>query len=220
MTKKLLIFGTGSVAEVAHFYFTHDTPYEVVAFTAHGDRIERDNLFGLPVLPFEEIHETHPPDEHQMFVAIGYTGVNRLRAGIYFEAKAMGYDFATYVSSKCTHWGDISIGENSFIFEQNNIQPFVTIGNNVIMWSGNHVGHHSRIGDHCFVTSHVVISGHVRIEPYCFLGVNATLRDDISIGEACVIGAGAVIMRSTNAKELYVPERTRPDERTTDQIRF
>jgi acetyltransferase-like isoleucine patch superfamily enzyme len=50
------------------------------------------------------------------------------------------------------------------------------------------------------------------------LGVNATLRDSIEIGEGCVIGAAAIVMRSTRAHEVYVAPRTKPDERTSDEI--
>jgi acetyltransferase-like isoleucine patch superfamily enzyme len=58
----------------------------------------------------------------------------------------------------------------------------------------------------------------VTVGPYSFLGVNATIRDSISIGEACVIGAGALIMRSTGDREVYAPQRTKPHERTSDEI--
>jgi sugar O-acyltransferase (sialic acid O-acetyltransferase NeuD family) len=213
-----VIFGTGSFAECAHFYFTHDSEHEVVAFTVHESHLDREELFGLPVVAFERLAERFPPGDHAMFVAAGYARVNRLRAELYGLAKAMGYELVTYVSSKATTWPGLEVGDNCFIFEDNTIQPFTRIGNDVVMWSGNHFGHHSTIGDHCFVTSHVVVSGNVTVGPYSFLGVNATIRDSISIGEACVIGAGALIMRSTGDREVYAPQRTKPHERTSDEI--
>jgi sugar O-acyltransferase (sialic acid O-acetyltransferase NeuD family) len=152
-----------------------------------------------------------------MLVAVGYKDVNRLRATIYAEAKSKGYELISYVSSRCTNWGE-AIGDNCFIFEDNTIQPFARIGNDVVIWSGNHIGHHSTIGDHCFISSHVVVSGHVRVGAYSFLGVNATIRDNVSIGEACVIGAGALVMKSTTDKSVYIAERTRPFDRTSDKI--
>ena len=216
---KVVVFGTAPFAQCVQFYLTHDSPHEVVAFTAHRERIPEGGEFsGLPVVPFEDLERSHPPGEHAMFVAIAYARVNRLRAEICAEAKAKGYELVTYLSSKATHWGDTRIGENCFVFEDNTIQPFVTIGDDVILWSGNHVGHHSRIGDHCFVTSHVVISGLCTIGAYSFIGVNATLRDGLTIGESNVIGSGAIIMRDTADNELYVPQRTRPDPRRSDEI--
>lgn len=208
--KKVVTFGTGDFARVAHFYLTHDSPYEVVAFTVNGDFIKEKELSGLPVVPFEEVQDHYPPAEFAMFVAIGYSKVNKVRADKYYEARNKGYELITYVNSKATHWGDTDIGDNCFIFENQTIQPFVRIGNNVVMWSGNHIGHHSVIGDHCFIASHVVISGNVTIEPYCFLGVNATIRDGITIARECVIGAGAVILEDTQEKTVYAVKSTEP----------
>lgn len=217
MKSRVVLFGTGSFAQVAHYLLTHDSGHEVVAFTVNEKFISERELFGLPIVPFETIEQQFPPSEFKMLIAVGYKGLNKVRAALCAEAKAKGYELITYVSSKTTYWGE-SIGENCFIFEDNTIQPFVKIGDNVVMWSGNHIGHHSTIGSHCFITSHVVISGHVNVGPYCFFGVNATVRDSINIGESCLIGAGALIMKSTKDKELYVPKRTYPDSRSSDDI--
>jgi sugar O-acyltransferase (sialic acid O-acetyltransferase NeuD family) len=216
---KVVVFGTGSFAECVNFYLTHDSPHEVVAFTVHRDRIgQQSELAGLPVVAFEDLVASHPPDEHAMFVAVGYAKVNRVRAAICEEAKGKGYSLISYVSSKATTWGDTKVGENVFIFEDNTIQPFVAIGDDTVLWSGNHIGHHVTIGPHCFITSHVVVSGHVNVGAYCFIGVNATVRDAIAIGEANVIGSGALIMKTTQDNEVYIAPRTKPDARTSDQI--
>lgn len=215
---RVVIFGTGSMAEVVHYYLTEQSPYEVVAFTAHGDRIEQHEFHGLPVTPYEEIVDAFSPDDFAMYVAVGYAKVNQVRADVFADAKAKGYKLISYVSPRCTRIGEFPIGENCFIFEDNTLQPFVTIGDNVIMWSGNHIGHHSTIENHCFITSHVVVSGHCRVGQRSFLGVNSTLRDNIRIGEACVIGAGALIMKSTRDREVYVGERTKKFAKTSDEI--
>ena len=218
MSSKIILFGTGNFAQVAHFYLTHDSEHDVVAFTVNESYLTQKELMGLPVVPFERVEREFPPDSFKMYVAVGYRKVNRVRAAIYAEAKRKGYELISYINSKCTHWGDTTIGDNCFIFEDNTIQPVVTIGNDVVIWSGNHIGHHVTIGDHCFITSHVVISGHVSIGSYSFLGVNATTRDNISIGEACVIGAGTLIMKSTKDREVYIGNQTEPDVRNSDEI--
>lgn len=214
---KVIIFGTGSFGEVVHFYLTKDSPYEVAGFTVHTSHLTDCQFKGLPVFPFETIEKEFPPDQYKMFVAIGYKQLNRIRAKIYEEAKKKGYELITYISSRCTYWGE-SIGDNCFIFEDNTIQPFVKIGNDVVMWSGNHIGHHAIIGDHCFISSHVVISGHVKVGRYCFIGVNASTRENIRIGESCIIGAGSLIIKSTKEKEVYLGNGTKPDHRSSEEI--
>ena len=218
MSKPLVIFGTGPYAEVARVLWEHDGGRKVAAFTVERDFVGASELHGLQVVPFEELAERFPPHTNDLFVAVGARDVNRFRAALCARAKELGYELPSYVSPRATTFPDLTVGENSFVFENNTIQPFVTIGDDVVLWSGNHIGHHSRIGDHCFVTSHVVVSGNVTVGAYSFLGVNATLRDSIEIGEGCVIGASAVVMRSTKPQEVYVAPRTRPDERTSDEI--
>jgi sugar O-acyltransferase (sialic acid O-acetyltransferase NeuD family) len=143
-----------------------------------------------------------------MFVAIGYTKVNKLREQKYHEAKALGYQLASYISPLATVFDNVVIGDNCFVFEDNTLQPFVTIGNNNVLWSGNHVGHHTVIGNHCFITSHTVISGRCTIGDNCFIGVNATLRDHLNIGKHCVIGAGTVLLKDAADSQVFIAQST------------
>lgn len=138
-----------------------------------------------------------------MFIAIGYSNLNKNRTYKYIDAKKKGYKFASYISSKATILNDYNIGENCFILENNTIQPFVKIENNVVLWSGNHIGHHSVIHNNCFITSHVVVSGRVDVGENCFIGVNAFLRNNIKIASNCVIGAGAWINKDTIENGIY-----------------
>jgi sugar O-acyltransferase (sialic acid O-acetyltransferase NeuD family) len=200
---KLIIFGIGDIAQLAHFYFTNDSEHEVVAFTVDRDYMKAPDFCNLPVVAFDEVDEKYPPSAYKAFIAISYAKVNAVRAEKYHQAKQKGYSLVSYISSKATHWQDLQCGDNCFILEDNTIQPYTNIGNNVTIWSGNHIGHHAQIGDNCFITSHVVISGGVRIEDNCFLGVNSTVRDHITIARNCVIAAGSLILQSTQENGVY-----------------
>ena len=137
---KVVVFGVGQVAEVAHFYLTHDSEHEVVAFTVNRDYLKEETFQGLPVVPFEDITTDYPTTSFKMFVPISYQQVNRLRESKYHEAKSKGYELISYVSSRITVWPGFTHGDNCFLLEDNTIQPFVSIGSNVILWSGNHNG--------------------------------------------------------------------------------
>lgn len=202
----LVIVGDSAFAEVAYEYFTHDSCYNVVAFSVEKHYLKQDQLFGLPIVPFEEIETLYPPNSHSIFVATVYTELNRLRTRLYFEAKAKGYPLASYISSQAFVWHNCEIGEHCFIFENNVVQPFVKVGHNVIIWSGNHVGHHSVIKDHCFISSHVVISGFVTIGENCFLGVNATIVNNVTIAKDCLIGAGTLVLKDVSEDKVVKGE--------------
>ena len=216
--KPIIIFGNEECAEIAHFYFQHDTKRDVKAFTIDQVYIKHDHWHGLPVVPFETITDIFPPSDYDMFVAIGYSKVNKVRREKYLAAKAKGYTLPRYISSKATIWSQ-DIGDNCFLLEDNTVQPFVKIGNNVTLWSGNHIGHHSIIEDHCFITSHVVVSGKAMVGEGSFLGVNATIRDHIQIGKYCVIGAGALIKKNTADNEVYSASGTSAGNITSDALK-
>lgn len=219
MKSNLIIFGAGDIAQLAHYYFSADSEYEVVAFTIDASHIEETTFCGLPVVAFQDVTEHYSPDNHHLFVALSYSKLNALRKEKYLAAKALGYRLASFISSRATVLNGDRIGENCFIFEDNTVQPFVTIGNNVTLWSGNHIGHHSTIKDHCFIASQVVVSGGVEIGEQCFVGVNATFRDHIKIGEKCVIGAGALILNDAEANGVYMGTATERSRVPSSKLR-
>jgi sugar O-acyltransferase (sialic acid O-acetyltransferase NeuD family) len=207
---KVVIFGTGDYGRIAHRYLEADSPHDVVAFTVHADYVEHEQLSGLPVFPFEELEREYPPGSVSLLVAAGFSKVNQVRSAIFTECKEQGYEFVSYTSSRAMVWGDVPIGENTFIFEANVVQPGVRIGDNVVLWSGNHIGHDSIIGDHCFIASHAVISGNCKLGHHCFVGVNATFRDGVTVAPRCVVGAGALVMKDTQEGDVYSVPGTKP----------
>jgi sugar O-acyltransferase (sialic acid O-acetyltransferase NeuD family) len=211
-TKKIFIVGAGEFAQIAYEYFTYDSHFEVVAFCVNKEYIKDSTLYDIPVVPYEEVEARFPVGEYQAFTGIPASDMNRTRTRFYQDLKAKGYAFATYVSTRAFNWRNVSVGENSFIFEMNTLQPFVTIGNNCILWSGNHIGHRSVIQDNCFIASHAVISGYCVIGSGTFIGVNATFNDNLQIAENCLIGAGSHITKDTEAGRIYIgsPARAVP----------
>jgi sugar O-acyltransferase (sialic acid O-acetyltransferase NeuD family) len=202
--KQLVIIGDSSFAEIAYEYFTYDSNYKVVGFSVEKAFHTKDNLFNLPIVNFEEIELHFPNKTHELFIALTYGQLNRLRTRLYNEAKKKGYKLASYISSHAFCWKNVEIGDNVFIFEDNTIQPFVKIGNNVVLWSGNHIGHHSIIKDNCFISSHVVVCGHCEIEENCFIGVNASIANNLKVAKDNLIGLGCVINKSTEENKVYM----------------
>jgi len=215
---KVVIFGVGQIAEIAHFYLTEDSEHEVVAFTVDQEYLSDESFHGLPVSAYESLVENYPPNKYKLFIPISYKKVNKLRAEKYMDAKSKGYECVSYISSKATYYGT-PVGENCFIFENNVIQPFTKIGDNCILWSGNHIGHHTTIEDHCFLASHVVISGSVVVGEYSFIGVNATVRDNVTIGKENVIGAGSLILSDTEERAVFSPRETEKAKVPSNRLR-
>lgn len=215
---RVVIFGTTEMAMMTHLYLTQDSPHEVVAFTVDRDHILEQTLCGLPIVPFEDIQMSYPPDGHKMLVAISYGNWNRLRAEKYHQAKEKGYELISYVSSKAVVGPESVVGENCIVFQDSVLEPWCEVGNNVIIRVGCSIGHYTTIDDHCFLAPHAVVLGHVTVGPYCFLGANCTIRNKIAIAKECIVGAGALILGDTQEKAIYKGNRSTLLPISSDQL--
>ena len=84
-----------------------------------------------PLVAFEELRSRFPPDDHDLFVAVGFQKMNAVRAAKFAEGKWMGYTLASYLSGEAVGLAQgLSAAENTLVMEDNTIQPFVTIGHN------------------------------------------------------------------------------------------
>lgn len=216
---KIVIFGAGDIAELAWFYFTHDSPHEVAAFTVDGAFLQETTFQGLPVIAIEEVAQRFPASSHAGFVALSYAKINRVRAEKCAAMLAAGYDLVSYVSSRATTFPDLTHGENCFILEDNTIQPRARIGANVTLWSGNHIGHHSVIEDNVFIASHVVVSGGVTVGANSFVGVNCTIRDHVRIGRFCVLGAGTLLLGDADDESVFAGTATEKSRVPSSRLR-
>lgn len=216
---EVVIFGTGEMARLLHFYLTHDSHHRVVAFTVDAERRTQTSLFGVPVVPFETLEATHPPDRFAVLVAMLYGDANRRRADAYARVRAKGYRLVSYVSSRATTWPGLVLGDNCVVLEGSVVQPFATVGNDVVLACGSIVGHDSVIEDHCFLAPGAVTLGFVRVGALSFLGANSTVRDATTIGRECVIGAGVTIRRDAGPRQVFPGEHAEPAAQSADSLR-
>ncbi|HMK06747.1 MAG TPA: acetyltransferase [Flavobacterium sp.] len=217
---KLVIFGVTELAQLAYFYFTHDSDYEVVGFTLDKAYIEQDTFFDLPVVPYESVQEYFPPSEYSMYIAIGYTNLSELRRIRYYDAKAKGYTLASYVSSKSTTWPGLKVGDNTFIMEDNTIMPFCEIGSNILIFVNNILSHHTVFKDHITITSHCAIGGNSICEEQTFFGLNCTTRSNLNIGKGAIIGAAANVLNHVDEYAMMLGNPAKKAEKDAREVKI
>jgi sugar O-acyltransferase (sialic acid O-acetyltransferase NeuD family) len=220
MNKPLIIVGAGNFASIVEIYFNEFYEKEIVAFAVSQKLIDKSSFQNRSIVILENIQNDFPPSKFDIFVAIGYKKMNRIRESIYSDLLKMGYNLISFIHPEVKIWKSTNIGKNCFIFENNVIQPFTKIGNNSILWSGNHIGHHSEIGDNVFVSSHVVISGNCKIGDNSFIGVNSCFHDGVQVGKFALVGAGSIISKDVLDKAVYAPDVTKPHSVNTDRLNF
>ena len=204
--KKVIIFGTGQIAEEISNYFKNDSDHKVEGFTIDDKFYKKNNFMNKPVVPFSKIKSKFSPRFFKVFVAIGYTNLNQLRYKKYQEAKRKGYQLASYVSSKASLFGKQKIKENCMILENTTIQTTANIGKNVFIWSNNLIGHHVKIRDNTYIAGNSVIAGSSVLGEFSFMGVNSTIPHGIKIGKKCFIGANTYINKNISKNSISVSE--------------
>ena len=218
MSRKIVVFGTGEFAHLCHYYFTHDSPWRIDAFTVDGAYLRETTFHGLPVVPFEELQTSHPSSEFGMFVALGLRKVNAFRAAKVEEAEAKGYRLVSFLSSKADVPADFVVKPNSMIMERAGLQPYVTVGKNTIIWSTTRIGFSSRIGDHCWLVCPIMGESTI-VGDYTFVGLNATIAPRVQIGKSNVIGAGTLIVSDTKDGEVYKAVSSNPSRAPSHRLR-
>jgi sugar O-acyltransferase (sialic acid O-acetyltransferase NeuD family) len=214
-----VIVGAGAFAEVARCYFEEYSSIRIDNFAVNKEKMESNTKSSLDLVTVEDLI-CEDPRSVRIFVAIGYSKMNKYRSDLFNQFSNLKFEFLSFVHPEVKIWENSTVGQNCFIFEDNTIQPFTKIGDNTILWSGNHIGHHTTIGKNCFISSQVVISGSCIVGNNCFIGVNATVHDGVKIGDRTLIGAGAIISRDTNPDSVYAPKATVQFPKSSSEVGF
>ncbi len=216
MSKPLIIFGAGKIAEAVSYYFNRDSDFEIVAYVVDDAFAVNETFLDKPLIKLSDVENTYSKDTHTAFVATGYQGINSLRKSKYQHFKNLGYSFASYVSPYAH--GDFTLGENSIVMDNAIIQPCAKFGNNVFVWGGAMVGHHADIKDHCWLTGGCLIGGITVLGESAFVGLGAAIGNEITIGEKCMIGAQTLVTKSLEDKKVVIKEPTKPHRLNADQF--
>ena len=100
---KLVVFGAGDIARLAHFYFSTDSEHEVVGFAVDPAYRTAAEFQGLPLVSTDQLISQFPPSAVKMFVALSYARMNSVRAEKYAMVKGWGYELVSYVSTHCSN---------------------------------------------------------------------------------------------------------------------
>ena len=208
----MIIFGAHRMAEMIGFYFQHDSDYDVVAYCVNEEYRDQDSFCGLPLVAFENVEEIYSPKEHEMFVALSYGDLNRIREHKYHEAKDKGYNLTTYIHSSAVVAPGVVSGDNCCILENCVVQVGVTLANNIILWSKVCLGHHAEVRDNCFISINSSIGAEVIVGKNTFIGMDVSTRPRIAIGEYNVIGMRSLILEHTEDYKVYTHKSNWPLE--------
>ena len=215
--RNLIIFGSGIVADAISCYFKRSKYYRQCAFCVDKEFINKSEMNGLPVISTDKLVDQYPPDNYELFIAIGFKDLNLARKNLYYRFKELGYKFASYIETESLDYLK-KIGENSLILPGTTLQPNVSIGDNVFIWGNALIGHHVCIENHVWITGSASIGGGAKIGECCFVGLNATIGPSINIGERCLIGSNTLTTKNIDPCSVKVIADTSVHRLNCDQF--
>lgn len=211
--KKLLIYGSGRLAEYAAYVFENDSEYKIEGFCMERDYLLKNPQTNKEMHVFEEIEDRFSEENHFLFIAVGN---NLVRESIYNIAKEKGIRMATYISTKASTWANLETGDNCFIDEGCVLQPFITIEDNSILFTSQ-IGHHTHIGKHVLISG-AKTGGNVHIGNHCYIGLNASIKQNLTISRNCIIGMGCIIEKNISKSSVFTHKGTTNRNLDPDQI--
>jgi sugar O-acyltransferase (sialic acid O-acetyltransferase NeuD family) len=201
-TRPIVLFGTGGVASVIRYVLDHESPYRVAALTVDRTHVDAAPESDLEVVPFEDVASRYPPSEFGMFVAVGFSRMNGIRAARYVQARDMGYELISHVSDRTSTWPGFEPRPNTIIMEDCTIGPAAVVGEDCIVWPRCYIGHEATIGEHSYLAANASISGRTVVGARSVIGSAAVVRDGVTVGEACIVGVGAVLTTNLEANSV------------------
>lgn len=216
--EKVIIYGTGHHAELVAHEMKRYKLHDVVAFTVQEKYFSESELNGLPVVSYEDLAQTYPPDKFKMFIAVGPQYVNRAREDLFQDAKRKGYGYVNCICPSPSISEDIVVGENVYIDFFSVISNFVKIGDNATLIASK-IGHHSKIGDNCFISASL-LAGNVSLEKNVFIGLGSAIGPNITLGKHTVVGMGCVISKNTKPSSVYLNQSTQKQKFDSSRLKL
>lgn len=197
--KKVVIVGKGSNARRIKFYLDHYSDRDAVAFSVNRSYMEKENesYCGCPVVPFETIEKSYPPDQFDAILGVGYGEMNRQREKMFRLCKEKGYTIASFIHPSADVSKGVKIGEGVFINHLAIIEPFVSIGDGNVINHACAIGHDSICGDFNFLAGGAYLAGEVTMGSHCFVGLRGIIHNAIKVADYTFVGAGAFVTEDT-----------------------
>lgn len=205
MDKKTVIYGNGSMARVLYSYARH--VMDIAGFTV--DEVctaGADSFCGLPLVPFNKVHEVFSPKDFNLIIAVGYADMNDLRERKYAAARTLGYSFESYIHPSVFIHDEVSIADNCIVLDHVSIHPGSRIETGTFISSNVNIGHDCVVGSMSWINGGVMIAGGCSIGSGCFFGVNSSVGHGVSVGSRNFIAANTLVNKNTKDHEVYISE--------------
>lgn len=204
-TKEIVLFGIGPISRTIFYACRQSGQFQIAGFTADRTYITEKTLCGLPIVPFEEVHQHYRPESYDMLVVnVGSVAGTISRKTMFLRAKEKGYRLVNYIDHKASVADDVVMGENNIVMFGAHVGPSGKMADNNFVRENMYLGHDCQMGSHNFLGPGCNIGGFCQIGDLNFIGMGSTVINTLEIGTHNLIGAGALVIKPIDSFGKYV----------------
>ncbi len=206
--KKLIVIGNGSYARMMKRYIELTDFGQTEAYAVESAFIQEQEMDGLPVVPIDQLKESHSPIEYSLIMGIGYTKMSKVRKENFERCKALGFHFENYIHPTALIEKNVMLGEGNNILEGVILEEGVVLGNANLLFGGSLIAHETTVGDYNTFSVKAVAAGCCTIGSHCFVGAAAVIKDHVTIQDYVLLGASAYGFKDMEAYSVVVPAKS------------
>lgn len=180
---------------------------EVLALFSPVSDNSRKVLQGIRHYQQDDDVLTFSPDDIQLVNGVGSLPGSTLRAQIFLQFTALGYQFKTVIAESAIVSAYAELGQGVQVMAGAIIQAGAVIGANTIINTGAIIEHDCVIGEHNHIAPGVIISGDVITEDYVHIGTGASIIQGIKLANHVVVSAGVAVTKNVPAAHTVFNER-------------
>jgi UDP-perosamine 4-acetyltransferase len=204
--------GAGGHAKILVELLADAGGYHLIGFTDADPSRWGSTLMGSPILGGDdELPALRARGVRTAFIGVGAVSAagTRLRARLFRQAVALGFDVLTLVHPRAVVSPSVIVGSGAVVMGGAVVSTAVRVGANVTIYSGAVIEHDSVIGDHVHLSPGARLAGGVILEEGAFVGIGASIIQGVRVGAWATVGAGAAVLADVpdGAVAVGVPAR-------------
>lgn len=150
------------------------------------------------------------PQAVMLINGVGALPGSSRRFALFDEAKSLGFQFFSVISTSAQISPFVTLGEGVQIFPHAIVNVDSQIADNVIINTRALVEHDCLIGKHSVLSPAAVLCGQVQTGQQVFIGAGAVVIQSVRIGDRAMVAAGAMLAHDLLPDSKIYPARAKP----------
>ena len=149
---------------------------------------------------FEQVKISHPPEQYNLALAIGYNNLPA-RRNVYDKVTFAGYNLPNLIHPTAWVHDSVLVGDGVMVMAGVIVDLNVKIDSVSVLWPGVVINHDSIVGSNTFLSPNVTLCGATDIGNNSFIGAGAVITDHVKVPDNSFVRAGEICHNRTTYRK-------------------